>query len=326
MTVHPPRPISRAVYLCDRRFHTEFLEEMTADEPIFGYVICDGQDCLISMIQGNEKKKVSSHASLAKSRSRRGGSSSGRFQRGRTEAEHAFVKKICEGMTAAFLNEDGTPNVSGIVIAGKANVKSLVMSCEQLDKRIRSIVCAVLDIQHSGAEGLAEAVEKSENQRSGKLHTNVAESLAEFDDMINNNPDLCCFGVDDITAALKAKAIKILFMDPKRLEKLPVPQTEDLETDTATAATTADNKTEKAKNLFDWIHINFANSNIDFRLISDESHAGALFSRVYGGIGAILRWKYRQDWELLEDLAFAADEFTDNQDQDEQHEQNGSSS
>ena len=67
-------------------------------------------------------------------------------------------------MAAAYLTaaNDVSPTclVEGVVLAGKADVKRMVVECGELPELVRQRVLALIDIQHSAQAGLHEAVDK----------------------------------------------------------------------------------------------------------------------------------------------------------------------
>lgn len=44
----PFKPINTSLYLCDNKFHTEALQELLQDDERFGFIVMDGNGCLVS--------------------------------------------------------------------------------------------------------------------------------------------------------------------------------------------------------------------------------------------------------------------------------------
>ena len=53
---------------------------------------------------------------------------------------------------------DNMPNISGLVIAGNAAFKTELSEVDELDKRLRPCIKAILDISDGGENGLNEAI------------------------------------------------------------------------------------------------------------------------------------------------------------------------
>ena len=48
----PFKPINTSLYLCDNKFHTEALQELLQDDERFGFIVMDGNGCLVSSVMG----------------------------------------------------------------------------------------------------------------------------------------------------------------------------------------------------------------------------------------------------------------------------------
>lgn len=83
----------------------------------------------------------------------KGGQSSVRFARIRMERRQVFTRKVCELATQCFITDD-KPNISGLILAGCADFKTLVLEDEKFDQRLTPKVLKVIDTSYGGENGL----------------------------------------------------------------------------------------------------------------------------------------------------------------------------
>eukprot|EP00052_Salpingoeca_macrocollata_P034584 m.12013 g.12013 ORF g.12013 m.12013 type:complete len:387 (-) comp6671_c0_seq1:49-1209(-) len=323
MTVHPPLRVTRATYLCDRRFHTEVLEEMMEDRPLFGFVICDGQAASLHSLVGKEHKLLQTVHSTAKGRTRRGGQSSGRFARQREGQEWEYVKDICDAMSAVFLNDDGKSPYTGLVLGGKANIKRMVESAPDLDPRVKRLVVATVELSCTGEAGLAEAIEKTEQSRHRAAGAVEDEVMQTFETEIQKQSAMVCYGLQETLFAIETHAVKTLFLNPKTFQSRPAPNlaakqqavanqfdalhsndSNDYDGDVAAAPAAAaahsageaeDGPAADGLSFLDWATEAVQAYGGQVFLVKGLSDKGALFNRDFGGIGGMLFYPVTQD-------------------------------
>lgn len=97
----------------------------------------------------------------------RGGQSAVRFARIREEKRHNYVRKVAELATQHFIENGERPNVSGLIIAGSANLKNDLQQSELFDKRLSNIVLASLDLAYGMDQGLQNAITMSADILAG---------------------------------------------------------------------------------------------------------------------------------------------------------------
>lgn len=222
-TVHPPLPLLRAFYRCDSRFHVEMLLEMLEDRPTYGFVVCDGSNAIVATTCGDERNIIERVVSHAKSRSARGGSSAARFGRIRDIAEDHYIKAICEALTKTFTTVnadlDVRPCVSGIIIAGKAEIKQRVVESPFISKLLKPLLIGCIDVQHSGDHGLVEAIERAV-PIIADLNTRLEDGvLASLFRAIECSPDTVRFGVRESIEALAHGCLESMFVSAAILQR-----------------------------------------------------------------------------------------------------------
>lgn len=82
----PLKPVHQSVYLCDNRFHTEFLQDSLREtDETFGFIVLDGNGCLFATLQGSHKTVLHQFTVDLPKKHGRGGQSALRFARLRLE-------------------------------------------------------------------------------------------------------------------------------------------------------------------------------------------------------------------------------------------------
>ncbi|MFB6157726.1 MAG: peptide chain release factor aRF-1, partial [Haloferacaceae archaeon] len=82
----PPQPVESFRYHCDSDFLTEPLEEMLADQGLFGLIVLDRREANVGWLRGKRVEPVKNASSLVPGKQRKGGQSAQRFARLRLEA------------------------------------------------------------------------------------------------------------------------------------------------------------------------------------------------------------------------------------------------
>lgn len=124
----PFKPINTSLYICDKRFHTEALNDLLESDDKFGFIIMDGSGYLFGTLSGNAREVLhKSNVDLPKKHGR-GGQSALRFSRLRVESRHNYVKKTAEKAIELFIDRKTCkPNVTGLILAGSADLKADLM-------------------------------------------------------------------------------------------------------------------------------------------------------------------------------------------------------
>ncbi|EAN87613.1 eukaryotic peptide chain release factor subunit 1, putative, partial [Trypanosoma cruzi] len=60
LDIEPFKPVSRSLYLCDNKFHTEELHRMLESDEKFGFIVVDGSGTTYATLCGSVKEKLGS--------------------------------------------------------------------------------------------------------------------------------------------------------------------------------------------------------------------------------------------------------------------------
>ena len=150
--LEPFKPINTSLYRCDNIFHTDELKSLLEEDDKFGFLIMDGNGSLFGTLQGNTKTIINKFTVDLPKKHSKGGQSSNRFARIRTESRHNYLRKVGESLTSAFITND-VPHVKGLILAGSAEFKNDLQKSDLFDQRLAPIVIKVVDISYGGEMG-----------------------------------------------------------------------------------------------------------------------------------------------------------------------------
>ncbi|CBZ28271.1 putative eukaryotic translation release factor [Leishmania mexicana MHOM/GT/2001/U1103] len=307
LDIEPFKAVSRSLYLCDNKFHTEELRRMLESDDKFGFIIMDGSGSTFATVCGDVKEKLGSFTVELPKKHGRGGQSKNRFARIRMERRHNYVRKVAETAVSYFITND-RPNVRGLVLAGSADFKEVLFQSDLLDPRLKEVVVKIVDVAHPGDVGLNQAIDLSADALSGVKLVQEKKLLQTFFDQIAMDTQQYCFGVNDTMRCLEAGAVETLIcfedLQVNRYVIIKNKGAEDEATEIhllteaeaskknihAHEAGKTQNEIE-SENFVDWLAQNYQKFGCTLELISDRSQEGTQLVRGFGGIGGILRYK-----------------------------------
>lgn len=309
----PFKPVQRSVYLCDDKFHTEDLNDLLMDDEVYGFIIIDGKGCLYGTVQGSNRQVLHKFSVDLPNKHGRGGQSALRFERIRKEKQHNFVRKVAEFARQLFLPNGQTPNVKGLVLAGSADFKSVLMDSNLFDQRLANIVLSLVDISYGGESGFNQAIEfASETLDQVKL-IQEKKLLQKYMDEINMDTGKYCFMIEDTLQALEMGAVEdLIIWEDLDMERITLRNKSTAEESVVHLSNKELNQNDaylydhvKGCELeivdkvpvIEWFADNYKNYGCALHYISDRSGEGTQFAKGFGGIGGILRWKV--DFEEL---------------------------
>lgn len=333
LDIEPFKAVSRSLYLCDNKFHTEELSRMLESDDKFGFIIMDGSGCTFATVCGDVKEKLGSFTVELPKKHGRGGQSKNRFARIRMERRHNYVRKVAETAVSYFITND-RPNVRGLVLAGSADFKEVLFQSDLFDPRLKEVVVKIVDVAHPGDVGLNQAIDLSADALSGVKLVQEKKLLQTFFDQIAMDTQQYCFGVNDTMRCLEAGAVETLIcFEDLQVNRYVITKNKGAEDEAVEIHLLTEADAEKknihvheagksqneieSENFVDWLAQNYQKFGCTLELISDRSQEGTQLVRGFGGIGGILRYKMDimalRDHEKKEDederIAANNDEF-----------------
>jgi len=311
----PFKPVNTSLYLCDNKFHTEALNELLEDDDKFGFIVVDGNGTLYATLQGNSREVLHRFTVDLPKKHGRGGQSALRFARLRLEKRHNYVRRVAELATQFFIS-DNKCNVTGIVLAGSADLKADLMASDLFDPRLAKNVIKMVDVSYGMDPGLNQAIELSGEALSNVKLVQEKRLLQKFFDEISQDSGKYCFMIDDTLKALELSSVETLIVwenlainrivvknsitgEEKIMHLTPDQEANDVHfRDQATGATL---EIVDKMTLVEWLANNYKQFGAALEFVTDRSQEGSQFCKGFGGIGGILRWKI--DFTEMEMLA-----------------------
>ena len=307
----PFKPINTSLYLCDNKFHTEALSELLESDARFGFVIMDGNGTLFGVVSGNTRTVLHKFSVDLPKKHGRGGQSALRFSRLREEARHNYVRKVAELASQHFIT-DNKVNVTGIVLAGSADFKSVLSQSDLLDYRLRPKIVQLVDVSYGGENGFNQAIELAAHSLANVKFVQEKRLIQKYFDEISTETGKYCFGLDDTFRALEMGAVEILivwenlehmrhvFKDSEGREHVFMLSKEQEEDEDRSRFIDKETGTEMEEvgepmPLLEWIAENYQQFGTNLEFVTDRSQEGMQFCKGFGGIGGILRYKVAFD-------------------------------
>lgn len=310
--IEPFKPLTKFLYLCDSKFHTQALEDLLLSEEKYGFIVMDGNGSLYGLLQGNSQSVLHKFTVSLPKKHRAGGQSALRFSRLRDEARHNYVRKVGELATTYFITND-LPNVKGLILAGSADFKSELDKSAHLDPRLKDVVLQVIDISYGGQAGFNQAIQMSSSLLANVKLIEEKKLLEKFFEEINIDSGKYCFGIQQTMDALDQGAVETLivwedcminryvFTNSKNEEVIRYfKQNDKID---AIDPETNNVMNIKSQDLWtEWIAENFQKFGTNLEFITDKSSIGTQFVNGFGGVGGILRWAVKFDYDVIIEL------------------------
>lgn len=277
LDIHPLKPIKDKLYLCDNQFHVESIEATLMDSNKYGFIIVDGKGVLFAVLNDKMYDILESVSVDLPKKHNKGGQSSLRFARIRTEKRHNYITKVTELAKKNFIT-DNKLNVDGIILAGNAEFKDVLVESKLFDQKLSDKIIGIYDISYGQECGLKEAIRLSKDKLSGLSFIRESEDLMKYFDEIKRNTGKYTYGIKETIKAFEEGLCETLFIDENtkfnRIVKNDIVSYSD---------------EEDGENLLEWL-INTKTNNTSLKIISSNTTEGTQFIQGFGGIGSILRY------------------------------------
>ena len=320
--LEPFKPINTSLYRCNNIFHTDELKALLVDNDKFGFLIIDGNGSLLGLLQGNTKTILNEFKVDLPKKQSKGGQSAPRFGRLRLEKRHNYLRKVSEALTAAFITND-VPNVKGLILAGSAEFKNELKKSDLFDQRLAPIVIKVVDISYGGDMGFNQAIELSKDALKNVKFVHEKKIIGNFFEEIAKDTGKYVFDLKDTMEALENGMVDLLIIwENIDFVRLTLKDNKDeirIETVSAKKVTGQKFKPEDSDveyeiiekvSLSEWLLNNYKRYVSHLEIVTDKTSEGNQFVKGFGGIGGILRYKLKQNFEELEENnSFDEDDF-----------------
>ncbi|MFW9904491.1 MAG: peptide chain release factor aRF-1 [Candidatus Thorarchaeota archaeon] len=204
----PPQPISRKLYVCDNRFHVEYLVDRLIEKDTYALLAIDSAKATIATLKGDQIEILKSTRSGAAKKHRKGGQSSVRFARLREEAVARFLKRVADDMKQFFIEEEKM-ELKGVIIGGPGQIKDQIV--EHFDPRLQDKVVGIKDLGYGGdRSGINELMVESQDILEGVALIEEKQLVQQFLDALTKGK--ANYGEKEVRENLKMGAVDILLI------------------------------------------------------------------------------------------------------------------
>lgn len=302
----PPKPVQTYLYACDDHFRVEYLKDMLKEDKVFGLLAIDSNDVGMGILSGDRLEIEDLMTSGISGKTRKGGQSARRYERGREMELTYFFNRVSEHATRVFMESN---KVTGLIVGGPGPTKDEFLKEGYLHYELQKRVVAVLDLGYAGREGVREMVEKAGDVLKDVRLVEEKKLVQKFLFEVNRQGGLAIYGLPRVIEALqKASADVVLVSDDVDMVRLDATckkcGTVKLETVAAqkkiqerqgmmstpcTSCGAADYEVEE-KDLVDVLEDLAYQVGSKVEVISSGTEEGSMF-KTFGGVAALLRYR-----------------------------------
>ena len=258
----PPEKINVFYYRTEKRFITDFLEEMVEDRDAVGILIVERDQATIGMLRGSRLEVLEEMADYIPGKHKMGGQSQRRFDRIIEQMVEEFFKRVGEHAARHFLPYVEKGRLKGLIVAGPGYAKMDFVKGGYLDYRLQKLVSPELvDVAYQGDQGLKEVVMKARNVVQVQMYRDAIDAMEEFKSHLARGTGMVVYGERDVKQALEMGAVKTLLVHEDR---------DDLE---------------------EWKEMAENYSGAKVVIIPSSLPEAEWFKNTFGGLAGILRYK-----------------------------------
>ena len=187
------------VHNCDDHFHVEYLRDMLKAEKVYGILALDANDVGIGILAGDRLDIEDVMTSGISGKTRKGGQSARRYERGREMELTYFFNRVAEHVTRIMITDR---KVNGVIVGGPGPTKDNFLKDGYLDYRLQNNIIEVVDTSYGGREGVREIVEKAADKLENVRLLEEKKLVQKFLGQVNQPNGLAVYGLPRILDAL----------------------------------------------------------------------------------------------------------------------------
>ncbi|MCE4598750.1 MAG: peptide chain release factor aRF-1 [Desulfurococcales archaeon] len=213
----PPEKVPVFYYRTDKRFITDFLEEMVEDKDVIGILIIERDQATIGLLKGGKLEVIEEIDDYIPGKHKMGGQSQRRFDRIIEQMVENFFKRVAEHAARHYLPLLDKGRLKGIVVAGPGYAKIDFVKGKYLDYRLQNLISRqLIDVAYQGDQGLKEVVMKAEDVVQAQMYRDAVKALEEFKMHLAKNTGMVVYGDKEVKEALEMGMIKTLLVHDDR--------------------------------------------------------------------------------------------------------------
>jgi peptide chain release factor subunit 1 len=304
VVLEPLHPIKHNLYHCDSRFHVEQLIQQLEEQEqsdSYGFLVLDGNGALFGLLHGSNARVLHQFSITLPKKHSKGGQSSERFARLRTEARLHYVKQVAEKALKYFIDPQTTlPSITGLIIAGSANFKDQLVNGGYLDERLARIVKRVVVVAYGGQQGFQQAISEVKDFLQGIKFIREQQIINEFMDQIGQASNKVVYGIEHTMRALEMGVISRLIV----CENLTTLRVSDQNGVRYLSPAQLEHEQQNPDQvvetclLLEWIVQQYDSGkyrNMELELVSDRTGEGKQLSMGFGGVAGMLSYALEFD-------------------------------
>lgn len=211
----PIKPINKAFYYCDKKFHldepidiykTEYLNQ-TKNISItknYGIVFISGDDYSLYQVTKSSDyyhitKLYGQNVTLAKKHNK-GGQSALRFSRLQEESDANYIKIVGEKLVEVF-SKNNSNQINKLFICGNGPKKDLLAKSDLVSSRFE--IVSSITISSTNQETITNFINGELKEQINKLELDESrENVDKINELIRTNPDILVFGEKEVIKSI----------------------------------------------------------------------------------------------------------------------------
>jgi len=302
----PPKPVTQYLYQCDDHFHVEWLRDMLREEKVYGILVIDSSDVGMGILSGDRLEVVDVLTSGISGKTRKGGQSARRYERGREMELTYYFNRVGEHATRVFIDNN---KVTGLLVGGPGPTKDEFLKGGYLHYELQKKILAVLDLGYSGREGVRELVEKGSDVLKDVRLVEEKRLVQKFLAEVNKQAGLAVYGLPRVMDALQKASAEVVLasddLDTVRIDAAckkcgtvkteivaaakKIQQRQEMTSTPCTKCGATDYDVVE-RDLVDVLEELAFQVGSKVEVISSGTEEGSMFNS-FGGVGAILRYR-----------------------------------
>ncbi len=213
----PPEKVPVFYYRTDKRFITDFLDEMVENEDVIGILIVERDQGTIGILKGSRLQVLEEVSDYIPGKHKMGGQSQRRYDRIIEQMVEEFYKRFAEHARRQLEPYLSKGKLKGIIVAGPGLAKVDFVKGKYLDYRLQQLVSKELvDVAYQGDQGLKEAVMKAHDVVQAQKYRDAINSLEEFKKYLVKDTGMIVYGPREVEEALNMGMVKTLLIHEDR--------------------------------------------------------------------------------------------------------------
>jgi peptide chain release factor subunit 1 len=205
----PPKPVKSFLYQCDDHFHIEHLRDMLKEDKTYGILAIDANEVGMGILSGDRFEVVDTMTSGISGKTRKGGQSARRYERGREMELTYFYHRVADHANRIFVDEY---HVNGIIVGGPGPTKENFLKTGFLHYELQKHLIAVLDNAYSGREGVREMIEKAADKLQDVRLFEEKKLVQRFLGEVNQPNGLAIYGLPRIMQAIEKSNVETILV------------------------------------------------------------------------------------------------------------------